>query len=450
MADSLVLRLWRDRDKHGWQNFAIAMLVLSVALLIALFSAAVAQQGRVTLAAISTTIALALAGWVGIVIVPKLARRTSLRWIVYQVDYRLTREGMVYLGVVAILILASVNTGNNLLWMLLSCAIGGLLISGVLSRAVLSGVELRFDMPEHIFAEQPVVAELELRNEKQAWPSFSLRVVGANKKDAGQILTRPVFFPYIPRQASARQKVELTFPHRGNYRQDAFGIRTRFPFGFFEKTRQVDSQLEIIVYPKVAPTEHFYEVLPLLSGEMASNFRGRGHELHSLRDYLYTDSARFVDWKVTARAGRLMVREFAREDERRVMLVLDPYIGPPPATPGESAAEVEHAATEHAARFERAVSMAACIAWHFNEINAALQFRTHRFSTPMAPSAEIIYDALRELATIQPDESALGGQFLDDLASEREVFKIILTARPQNTIPTALWSSSYFLFLNSL
>jgi uncharacterized protein (DUF58 family) len=450
MADSLVLRLWRDRDKHGWQNFAIALLVLSVALLVALFSAAVAQQGRVTLAAISTTIALALAGWVAVTIVPKLARRTSLRWIVYQVDYRLTREGMVYLGVVAVLILACVNTGNNLLWMLLSCAIAGLLISGALSRAVLRGIELKFDMPEHVFAEQPVVAELELRNEKQAWPSFSLRVVGANKKDAGQILTRPVFFPYIPRQSSARQKVELTFPHRGNYHQDAFGIRTRFPFGFFEKTRQVDSQLEIVVYPKVAPTEHFYEVLPLLSGEMASNFRGRGHELHSLRDYLYTDSARFVDWKVTARAGRLMVREFAREDERRVMLVLDPYIGPPPTTPGESEADAARAAIEHVARFERAVSMAACIAWHFNEINAALQFRTHRFSTPMAPSAEIIYDALRDLATIQPDSSALGGQFLDDLASEREVFKIILTARPQNTIPTALWSSSYFLFLNSL
>jgi len=450
MADSLVLRLWRDRDKHGWRNFAVAMLVLSVALLVALFSAAVAQQGRVALAAISTAIALALAGWVGITIVPKLARRTSLRWIIYQVDYRLTRVGIVYIGVVFALALAAVNTGNNLLWMLLSCAMAGLLISGALSRAVLRGIELKFDMPEHIFAEQPVVAELELRNEKQAWPSFSLRVVGENKKGAGQILTRPVFFPYIPRQSSARQKVELTFPHRGNYRQDAFGIRTRFPFGFFEKTRQVDSQLEIIVYPKVAPTDHFYEVLPLLSGEMASNFRGRGHELHSLRDYLSSDSARFVDWKVTARAGRLMVREFAREDERRVMLVLDPFIGPPPAGAGESEAETQQGAAEHAARFERAVSMAACIAWHFNEINAALQFRTHRFATPMAPSADIIYDALRELATIQPDVSALGGQFLDDLASEREIFKIILTARPQNTIPTALWSSSYFLFLDSL
>jgi uncharacterized protein (DUF58 family) len=454
MADSLVLRMWRARDKPGWRNFGVAMLVLSAALVVALFSAAVAQQGRILLAAVTTVISLGLAAWVAVAIVPNLARRTSLRWVVYQVDYRLTREGMVYLGVVAILILASVNTGNNLLFMILACSLAGILISGVLSRAVLTGMDLKFDMPEHIFAEQPVLAELELRNEKQAWPSFSLRVIGANKKGAGQILTRTVFFPYIPRLGCARQKVELTFPHRGAYRQDAFGIRTRFPFGFFEKTRHVDSELEIVVYPAVAPTDHFYEVLPLLSGEMASYFRGRGHELHSLRDYLPTDSARVVDWKVTARAGHLMVREFAREDERRVMLVLDPFVGPPPAASGASAsteqAGSERAVSEHMQRFERAVSMAACIAWHFNEINSVLQFRTNHFATPLAPAEEIIYDALRELARIKPDESSIGGAFLDELASDREIFKIILTARPQNTIPTALWSSSYFLFLNSL
>jgi uncharacterized protein (DUF58 family) len=454
MADSLVLRMWRARDKPGWRNFGVAMLVLSAALVVALFSAAVAQQGRILLAAVTTVIALGMAAWVAVAIVPNLARRTSLRWVVYQVDYRLTREGMVYLGAVAILILASVNTGNNLLFMILACSLAGILISGVLSRAVLTGIDLKFDMPEHVFAEQPVLAELELRNEKQAWPSFSLRVVGANKKSMGQILTRPVFFPYIPRLGCARQKVELTFPHRGAYRQDAFGIRTRFPFGFFEKTRHVDSELEIVVYPRVAPTDHFYEVLPLLSGEMVSYFRGRGHELHSLRDYLPTDSARAVDWKITARAGRLMVREFAREDERRVMLVLDPFVGPPSAAASASAAtepaDSERAAVGHAQRFERAVSMAACIAWHFNEINSVLQFRTNRFATPMAPAEAVIYDALRELAKIQPDESSTGGAFLDDLAADHEIFKIILTARPQNTIPTALWSSSYFLFFSSL
>jgi hypothetical protein len=94
--------------------------------------------------------------------------------------------------------------------------------------------------------------------------------------------------------------------------------------------------------------------------------------------------------------------------------------------------------------------MAACIAWHFNMLNSGLQFRTHKFSTPMAPANEIIYDALRELARIQPDPSSLGGAFLDDLASDHEFFKIIITARPQASIPSALWSSSYFLFIDHL
>ena len=444
MPTSLMSRWWRGIDRPGWKNFLIAMLALSVAMGLALFSAAVAQAGRTFLAAVTACFALALAGWVGVTIVPALAKRSSLRWLAYQVDYRLTREGIIYLGAIFVLILAAVNTGNNLLFMILGCCLAGILISGVLSRAVLTGVELHFELPERIFAEQPVLAEIDLHNEKQYWPSFSLLIVGEGKKSAAQILTRPVFFPYIARLSAARQKVELQFPRRGLYRQDAFGIRTRFPFGFFEKTRQVSSRIEIVVYPHVEPTEQFYEVLPLLSGEMASYFRGRGHELHSLRAYQSTDNARFVDWKVTARSGRLMVREFAREDERRVMLVLDPFLGPPRTDLGPLAE------SEHAERFERAISMAACIAWHFSEINSVLQFRTDRFRAPLAPASEIIYDALRELALLQPDTSAAGGAFLDELASEQEIFKIILTSRPQRTIPTALWSSSYFLFIDRL
>jgi uncharacterized protein (DUF58 family) len=444
--------MWQARDRAGWHNFGIAILALGVALIVALFSAAVAQEGRVLLAGITTVIALGIAGWVTVTIVPALLRRTSLRWIAYRIHYRFTREGAIYLGVVSVVILAAMNTGNNLLFLILACLLAGFLASWVLSVAVLSGIVLKFDMPEHIFAEQPVLAEIELRNEKQAWPSFSLRVTGGSKKSASEILARPVFFPFVPRQSTVRQKVELRFPRRGVYRQDSFGIRTRFPFGFFEKTREVESKLEIVVYPRIEPTDQFYEVLPLLTGEMASYFRGRGHELHSLRDYLSTDSARFVDWKVSAKSNRLMVREFAREDERRVMLVLDPFIGPTQAETekSEKAGLPAEADSSAKAGFERAVSLAACIAWHFHEVHAVMQFRTNKFATPMAPAGEIVYDTLRELALVQPETSATGSAFLDDLAAENEIFKIILTARPQRTIPTGLWSSSYFLFIDQL
>ncbi len=432
-----ITRSWHRRDRPSWRNFGIAMLALSIALVLALFSAAVAQQGRIWLAAITTLIALGIATWVAMTIVPALAKRTNLRWIAYQVDYRMTRDGVIYLVAVFILALAAVNTGNNLLFLVLACLLAGILVSGVLSRVVLTGVAVKFDLPEHIFAGQPVLAEIELRNEKQIWPSFSLRVIGGSRKSPDEILSHPVFFPYISRISAARQKVELRFQRRGMYRQDTFGIRTRFPFGFFEKTRRVQSNMEITVYPPVEPTDQFYEVLPLLSGEMASHFRGRGHELHSLRDYQPTDSGRLVDWKVTAKSGRLMVREFAREDERRVMLVLDPYIG-------------KVASDKDMTRFEQAVSLTACIAWHFNEIHSVMQFRTGTYSTPMAPAAEIIYQALRELALVQAEMSDAGGAFLDSLGSDREIFKIILTARAQKSIPAALWSSSYFIFIDRL
>jgi hypothetical protein len=108
------------------------------------------------------------------------------------------------------------------------------------------------------------------------------------------------------------------------------------------------------------------------------------------------------------------------------------------------------AEAEHAERFERAVSLAACIAWHFNEIHSVMQFRTANFSTPMAPAGEIIYDALRELAKVQPDTSAAGGAFIDELAGDSEIFKIILTTRAQRSIPTGLWSSSYLIFIDQL
>ena len=444
MATSTTNRRWQQMNEQAaWRHFGLAMLALAFALLLALFSAAVASEGRTFLAAITGIGALALAAWVGITIVPVLARRSSLRWIAYQIDYRLTRDGVIYLIALCIVVMAAVNTGNNLLFMILACALAAILISGVLSRAVLTGIEMKFDLPEHIFAEQPVLAEIELRNEKQMWPSFSLRVVGEGKDDSSLILAKAVYFPYIPRDSAVRQKVELRFPRRGVYHQEAFGIRTRFPFGFFEKTRRIDSKNQIVVYPSVGPTEQFYEVLPLLSGEMASYFRGRGVDLHSLRDYLPTDSARAVDWKVTAKSARLIVREFAREDERRLMLVLDPFIGPPQPTPSKAAPDMR-------AQFEKAVTLAACIAWHFYEIDSVLQLRTNHDATALARANEVIYDALRLLATLQPDESIQGGAFLDDLAAHSDVFKVILTARPQLTIPTALWSSSYFLFIDHL
>jgi uncharacterized protein (DUF58 family) len=464
MAASRILNWWRERDKPGWRNFATALATLGLALLLALYSAAMAEGGHTIFAGLSAVLALAIAGWVAVAIVPKMARRTSLRWLLYQVDYRLTREGIIYLGAVFVIVLAAVNTGNNLLFMILACLLAGILISGIISRVVLTGLELNIELPEHVFAGQPILATVEVRNEKNLMPSFSLRVVGTGEKTGSEILSRPVYFPYIPHSNFARQKVELLFPRRGVYRQSAFGIRTKFPFGFLEKTRHVDSEMELVVYPHVEPTDEFYEILPLLTGEIETLHRGRGHDLYSIRDYLSTDSARFVDWKASAKSGALKVREFAREDERRLILAFDSFVGatesemrpspkvqPDPRQREASASRgASHEILRENDRFERAVSLAACIAWHFYEARAVMQFCTPGMSTPMTAAGDIIYDVLRELAYIQPHRGSARPEFLESLAAESESFKIVITNQPHGSIPTSLWASSYFIFLDSL
>lgn len=441
-------RTMEQADRSGWRSFVIAIGALGIALLLALYSGAAAETGRLWLAASSALAALALAAWVAVTIVPALARRTPLRWFAYQIDYKLTREGLVYLGGVFVVTLSALNTGNNLLFMILAVLLAGIIISGAVSRVVLTDVELGLELPEHVFAGQPTQARVELRNEKQYLPSFSLRVLGEENKDQPCVLSRQVYFPYIPGKQSVRQNVELMFPRRGVYRQEAFGIRTKFPFGFLQKTRKVGLAMELVVYPRVEPTDEFYEVLPLLSGELESFYRGRGHDLYSIRDYQLTDSARFVDWKASAKTADLKVREFTREDERRVMLVLDPYL----TGHDDEAASSSRGGTPGSMeeKFERAVELCACLAWHFYEIDSVMEFRTGDLVTPMAPAGEIIYDVLRHLALVEPGPAEPGSGFLSQLVEEPQVFKIILTSQARGSLSTSLWGSSYILFIQSL
>src|ERR1700676_1985250 len=271
-------------------------------------------------------------------------------------EYQVTREGWIYIGGIFVVALAALNTGNNLLFLILASLIAIILMSGILSSITLSGVAMRLQLPEHIFAGQPVRASIELENEKLTLPSFSLRVEAVTAKDspAAALLETPVYFPYLPKRGSAHQTVPISFPARGVYRQDAFRIVTRFPFGFLQKAHRVDLRTEALVYPSVEPTREFFEIMPGLKGAMESLVKGRGQDLYALRDSVPTDSARHVHWKASARLGSLMVREFTREDETRVLLVLDPHTFA--SAPGATAQPASE-------RFERAVTLCAGVAW---------------------------------------------------------------------------------------
>src|ERR1700730_15508958 len=181
-VNSTIAQLWAKADRPGVRAFFLSISALGIALLLARYSGAAAEVGHRALSIAAALAALLVAGWVAITLVPILAKRTPLRWIGYQMEYRITREGWIYIGGIIIVALAALNTGNNLLFLILASLIAIILMSGILSSITLSGIELRLELPEHIFAGQTVRARIELENEKLTLPSFSLRVEGAKDK----------------------------------------------------------------------------------------------------------------------------------------------------------------------------------------------------------------------------------------------------------------------------
>ena len=443
---STLAQMLAKAERPGVRAFFLSMAALSGALLLALYSSAAAELGQIILASTSALAALAIAGWVAVTLVPTLARRTPLRWIGYKIEYKVSREGWIYFGGLLLVALAALNTGNNLLFLILASLIALILMSGLLSSVSLSGVEMHLTLPEHIFAGQSVRAFVELENQKLTLPSFSLRVEAVQEKGAAPsaLLEKPVYFPYLPKRECLHQSVPLTFQRRGLYRQDAFRVVTRFPFGFLQKSRRLELKTEALVYPSVEPTQDYMEVLPALQGALESVTKGRGQDLYALRDYMHNDSARLVHWKATARSGSLMVREFTREEDSRVLLVLDPHSAmaeKPAKTPIATASMFNE-------RFERAVSLCANIAWHFYQANSMLQFRTLGFDTPLAPAERNIFEILGYLAVVQPLPIDPEQKLITDLASCPELFKIIVTSQPRGFFPHSVWSSSYIVFLD--
>ena len=470
---SFFQRSWSKMDRPGWRKFASGMFALAVAFFLAEYSNTLVAQGRLGATAFCAATALLLSGYVAFTAVPYLARRTQIEWLRVSIDYKVTREGIIFIGIVFLLSIAGLNTGNNLLYLIVASLLASLLMSGMLSLAVLTGLSLEILLPEHVFARRPAPARIHLENQKKFLPSFSITLAGSGKateakqpqrgerktaarpgkkqelrearnqpeaagKADSRILQQALYFPFLPARQTLSRQVELEFPRRGVYSEKGFTLSTRFPFGFLEKKIEIPVARELVVYPAVEPTEEFYEILPMISGELEAFDRGRGHDLYSIRDMLATDSARHLDWKASARAGALKIREFMREDERRLQLVFDRRIGE--VEGGGSGKSLE--------RFEAAVEFCACLAWHFSEVDAQLQFLSDDFQTRAARADEVIYEILGYLSRVAPSlERPESPPAVD---SAENVFRIILTGAERGSIPTASWTRSYVIFFDAL
>ncbi len=231
-----------------------------------------------------------------------------------RIRYRITGGGLLFFVALALVGTTSFLTANNLLFLVFSAMLATLLVSGFLSRLMLSGLELELLLPEHVWARTAAPARIRLRNLKRFTPSFSLELSGERNalNNSPPILTAPVYFPFIPGRTTVEADVNVTFPHRGRHKENVFVIATRFPFGFLRKSTTLALQRETIVYPGLQPFPGAHELLDQVgSGEMEVAVRGSGKDFYRIRPYEAGDSARHMDWKSSAHTGVPHIREFS-------------------------------------------------------------------------------------------------------------------------------------------
>ncbi len=418
-----------------------ATLALGLALGCALASSVAAQERNVGTAIVLAILALVLAAVISLTVVPRLALRVRRDWP--GLSFSVTREGWFCAVSLVVLALAALNTGNNLIFVIFSAALATLAVSELLSSTNLSRLHLEIQLPEVVNARQEFLSTISLDNRKRLGSSFSIWMEG---QESGRNLAparsdrkvvfgqgRHAYFSFLAASERSSQRVSIQLGKRGQYFQAEIRISSRFPFGFVKKSKLISICQDLIVLPEVDPPGEFLELLPLLNGALESHYRGSGSDLYSIRDYSSRENARFLDWKATAKTGRLQLREFTREDDRQCCFVFDSLF--------ESFGESDRPG------FEKAVTLCANAARHFHRMGIEIRLMTPETSTTFSRSHDGLLAILKMLALIEP---APGGPYSFREVSNEMAFKVLFTPHRHGAIPTPVWNSSQVFYMNEL
>ncbi len=437
-----------------WRNAILGTLLVLAGLTTALLTVLARRLEEPGLAGIGAVASLVFALLITILIVPPLTRSAFAEVTRRGLPIGITTGGIVFIVILVIVAFAAWNTGNNLLFMVFSIMASTLFVSWASARASLSDLTVSARFPDHIFAGEPAEVIVTVRNAKRWLPSFSILVEARgpsnNRNRPGRrartrFLKRILgYFIYIPHRAAAEQRIEQVFPKRGHVMVNGFELSTRFPFGFFRHRRRLTARnVDIVVYPKPDPIADELHLLPLFSGQTASFRRGAGHDLLMLRDYQPRDELRYIDWKATARARRLTVREFTAEDERRITIMLDTRLT------GDIDRE------NFRIRFESGVIQAASLVKHFIDERAEVCLVLGNDRGPFGIGHEQLYACLRRLALVMPENKVSDYSWPREFTESAELhghyadgnYFLVLTAAARGSIPPQIWRRAYVIYL---
>ncbi len=170
---------------------------------------------------------------------------------------------------------------------------------------------------------EPNVVRINLRN-----GGYS-RVVGVVRDEHPECSTADgnVLRFDLPPRSEREFTYRVTPWRRGQYQFGDTFVRVQGHLGLLARQIRYSASKAVKAYPSLLDMRRYElalrrdRVLP--AGHRTARTRGIGTEFESLREYAPDDEFRAIDWKATARRGKLIVRQYQEERSQNIVVLLD-------------------------------------------------------------------------------------------------------------------------------
>jgi len=112
---------------------------------------------------------------------------------------------------------------------------------------------------------------------------------------------------------------------RGIHEFNGVRISYRDPMGFFKLDHFIEHYTELIGMPLIedVPTPYSTRGTKITAGPLPSPRIGEGVEFHAIREYQPGDPLKIINWKATAKTGKIMANEYESERKVDVVFIVD-------------------------------------------------------------------------------------------------------------------------------
>lgn len=232
-----------------------------------------------------------------------------------------TREGQFVVSAGSALLLGALVSGRTSLYLGASLLLALYVVAHLGAAFAARCLDASWECPSRVFAGEPFPLRLVVRNRGP------VRLEGIEVHEPPPVAVGPAGkVAAVEAGRSAPLEVRGSVRRRGLHRLAAPSLRVRWPLLLAESERPLGGERDVLAYPRrvPVPSSELRSAAPETAPReaAAAALRG-GTEFRGVREWAPGDPPRAIAWRASARHGKVLTREFEREDAGRVVVALD-------------------------------------------------------------------------------------------------------------------------------